>query len=149
MQTNSTNSQTIDQLNSFLRGELSAVETYRQALEKIGRGSAVATQLEACERSHQSRVQMLAQEVLQLGGEPAKSSGVWGTFAKLVEGSAQAFGEKAAIAVLEEGEDHGRDDYRRDLDTLNPPARRLIEMHVLPEQERTHRTLSSIKKSLS
>lgn len=149
METNSNTSQTIDQLNSFLRGELSAVETYRQALQKIGATSPVATQLEACARSHESRVQMLAQEVLQLGGEPAKTSGVWGTFAKLMEGGAQAFGEKAAISVLEEGEDHGRDDYRRDLDTLTPPARRLIEMHVLPEQERTHRTLSSIKKSLS
>jgi len=149
MQTNPNNSQTIDQLNSFLRGELSAVETYRQALQKIGPASPVVSQLEACARSHESRVQMLAQEVLQLGGEPAKTSGVWGTFAKLVEGGAQAFGEKAAISVLEEGEDHGRDDYRRDLDSLNAPARRLIEMHVLPEQERTHRTLSSIKKSLS
>ena len=149
MQTNPNNAQTIDQLNSFLRGELSAVETYRQALQKIGPSSAVASQLEACARSHESRVQMLAQEVLQLGGEPAKTSGVWGTFAKLVESGAQAFGEKAAISVLEEGEDHGRDDYRRDLETLNAPARRLIEMHVLPEQERTHRTLSSIKKSLS
>ncbi|MFZ5896169.1 MAG: DUF2383 domain-containing protein [Myxococcota bacterium] len=149
MQTNPNNSQTIEQLNSFLRGELSAVETYRQALEKIGPTSPVATQLQACARSHESRVQMLAQEVLQLGGEPAKSSGVWGTFAKLLEGGAQAFGEKAAISVLEEGEDHGRDDYRRDLESLSAPARRLIEMHVLPEQERTHRTLSSIKRSLS
>jgi len=149
MQTSPNNSQTIDQLNSFLRGELSAVETYRQALQKIGPSSPVVSQLEACARSHESRVQMLAQEVLQLGGEPAKTSGVWGTFAKLVESGAQAFGEKAAISVLEEGEDHGRDDYRRDLDALNAPARRLIEMHVLPEQERTHRTLSSIKKSLS
>jgi hypothetical protein len=27
--------QLVDQLNSFLRGEISAVETYRQAIEKV------------------------------------------------------------------------------------------------------------------
>ncbi len=140
---------TIDKLNSFLRGELSAAESYRQAIEKFGRSSKILNELEECARSHENRATLLTQEVRLLGGEPAKSSGVWGMFAKLVEGGANAIGEKAAVAALEQGEDHGRDDYRRDLDGLNVPVRHLIEARVLPEQERTHRMMSNIKKMMS
>src|SRR6187549_2769907 len=103
MQTNTTHNQTVDQLNSFLRGELSAAETYRQALSKLP-SSSNRTTLEDVARSHQERAELLTGEVRRLGGEPAESSGAWGTFAKLITGGAQAFGEKAAILVLEEGE---------------------------------------------
>jgi hypothetical protein len=146
MQTN--NDQTIDQLNSFLRGELSAVETYRQALEGSGGVPHRAT-LELCSRSHQTRAALLREEVQRRGGTPADSSGAWGTFAKAVEGTAGAFGEKSAIAALEQGEDHGRDDYRRDIKKLDPAARQLIETRVLPEQLRTHDAISALKKQLS
>lgn len=148
MQTNSNRTDTVDKLNSFLRGELSAAESYREALSKLPSATSRST-LEECARSHQERVSLLRQEVRRLGGEPAESSGAWGTFAKLVTNGAQVFGEKAAIAALEEGEDHGRNDYQRDLDELNAEARTFIERQVLPEQLRTHRAMSTLKKSLS
>jgi demethoxyubiquinone hydroxylase (CLK1/Coq7/Cat5 family) len=148
MQTTHTNDQTIDQLNSFLRGELSAVETYRQALSAVSSVPHRST-LELCERSHQSRVDILRQEVQRRGGEPAQGSGAWGTFAKAIEGTAKAMGEKGAIAALEEGEDHGREDYRRDIQKLDAGARQLIETQVLPEQLRTHDAISALKKQLS
>jgi hypothetical protein len=137
---------TIDQLNSFLRGELSAVETYRQAIEHLP-NSVNRGLLEECARSHQKRGVLLAREVQRLGGEPAQTSGPWGAFAKLVEGGAQLFGESTAIAALEEGEDHGRDDYQRDLHDLEPSARFFIEKYVLPEQLRTHGAMRVLKKS--
>jgi len=140
--------QTVNHLNSFLRGELAAVETYRMALNKLDH-SPHRSLLEHCERSHAARVRVLAQEVRKRGGEPSDGSGPWGAFAKLVEGGAAAFGEKAAIAALEEGEDHGRDDYRRDLPDLDPAARQTIEADVMPEQNRTHNAISSLKKSMS
>jgi hypothetical protein len=146
MQTNS--EQTIDQLNSFLRGELSAVETYRQALSSSDSVPHRAT-LELCERSHQTRAVLLREEVQRRGGKPADGSGAWGAFAKAVEGTAGAFGERSAIAALEQGEDHGRDDYRRDISKLDPAARQLIETRVLPEQLRTHDAISALKKQLS
>ncbi len=148
MQTNSTHTETVDQLNSFLRGELSAAESYREALSKLPTVPSRST-LEECARSHQERAELLSREVRRLGGEPAESSGAWGTFAKLVTAGAQAFGEKAAIAALEEGEDHGRNDYQRDMNDLEPAARALIERQVLPEQLRTHRAMSTLKKTLS
>jgi len=140
--------QTIDQLNSFLRGELSAVETYDQALAKLQDFPQRPT-LEECERSHAERARLLAEEVRRLGGEPSESAGIWGTFAKAVEGTAAALGTKAAIAALEEGEDHGRDDYKRDLEKLELSARTIIESRILPEQLRTHRAMSDLKKMLS
>jgi hypothetical protein len=105
--------------------------------------------LEHCERSHAERARLLADEVRRYGGEPSQGSGPWGTFAKLVESSAAAIGEKAAILALEEGEDHGRDDYRRDLPELVPPVRQRIENDVIPEQNRTHYAISRIKRELS
>src|SRR5712671_6360197 len=97
-------SKSVDVLNSFLRGEISAVETYRQALDKIERGPMHAALVE-CMHSHEGRVRLLTDRIRSIGGDPAKASGPWGAFAKLVEGSAKAFGEKAALSALEEGED--------------------------------------------
>lgn len=138
-------SQSIETLNSFLRGELSAVETYRQAIDRLS-DHPLRQQLQECQRSHQMRVETLNHWIRQLGGEPAESSGIWGAFARLVEGSAKIFGDKAALAALEEGEDHGRNDYWRDLDKLDLESRRFIEYQILPEQERTHSMLSSYKR---
>src|SRR4051794_35042598 len=121
---------TVDALNGLLRGEISAVETYRQAIEKLG-ASATQLQLEDCRRSHEQRVAKLREQVARLGGEPAKDSGAWGAFAKLVEGGAKTFGEKAAVAALEEGEDHGLKQYRGDLDKLDATSRQLVEADLL------------------
>ncbi|MGC4069252.1 MAG: DUF2383 domain-containing protein [Polyangiaceae bacterium] len=142
------NTDTIDQLNSFLRGELSAVETYRQALQKLTNTVHRSILLE-CSRSHEQRVQALTQAILERGGVPATSSGAWGTFAKLVESSAAAFGEKSAIAALEEGEDHGINDYQRDLSDLDPSLRHLLEVTIIPEQRRTHDAIRNIKRQLA
>lgn len=138
-------STTIDALNSFLRGEISAVETYEQAIEKIA-DPYVRQQLEECQRSHQMRVDILREEIEDLGGEASASSGAWGAFASAIEGGAKVFGEESAIAALERGEDHGLADYRRDLDKLDFDVRDLVEGDLLPEQERTHAIMSSLQQ---
>jgi hypothetical protein len=138
----------VEQLNSFLRGEISAVETYRQALEAL-KTSTYGSQMQECKQSHEQRVAILTEEIRRLGGTPAQSSGAWGSFVKLVEGGAAALGENAAIAALEEGEDHGNADYKRDLAKLDPPVRSVIEQRVLPLQLRSHAAMSQLKKQLS
>ena len=144
---NTTQETTVATLNGFLRGEISAVETYRQALEKL-QSSPSRMELEECRRSHAQRVERLRQEVVRLGGTPEENSGAWGSFAKLVEGSAKVFGEKAAISALEAGEDRGLKLYRDEIEKLDPTARSVIESEVLPAQERTHQSLSTLKHSL-
>ena len=62
MQSNKSTEHTVDHLNSFLRGEISAVETYRQALSRLD-SFAYRSTLEQCARSHEQRVQLLADEV--------------------------------------------------------------------------------------
>jgi hypothetical protein len=141
-------SATIDQLNSFLRGELSAAETYRLALDKLAQ-SEYRPSLVQCTRSHEERARLLTEAVLGRGGDPAESSGAWGSLVRMIERSAAAISESAAIAMLEEGEDHGRDDYLRDIDNLEPSARQLVEFAILPEQRRTHDTIKAVKRSIS
>ena len=138
----------VEMLDSFLRGELSAVETYDQALEKLGDDPTYAAPLRAARDSHQMRVERLRDELLKRGAMPSDGSGIWGNFARLVEGGAKVFGAKAAIAALEEGEDHGRDEYRQELAELTPATRAFVERQLLAEQLQTHDAISSLKHSL-
>jgi uncharacterized protein (TIGR02284 family) len=137
----------IEQLNSFLRGEISAVETYRQALQKV-EDMRAKTQLEQCRQSHQRRIDLLRTRIMQLGGEPEKGSGAWGAFVKAAEGTAAMFGQKAAIDVLEEGEDHGLKDYQNRLGDLDVETRLLVEQELLPAQQQTHRVMSGLKHAI-
>jgi demethoxyubiquinone hydroxylase (CLK1/Coq7/Cat5 family) len=138
----------VEQLNSFLRGEISAVETYRQALEAL-KSPTYRGKLAECKQSHEQRVAILTEEIRKLGGTPAESSGAWGAFVKAVEGGAAALGENVAISALEEGEDHGNADYKRDVSKLDPMVRSVIEQRVLPLQLRSHQEMSALKKQLS
>lgn len=137
----------IDQLNSFLRGEISAVETYGQAIDKVDDATALSV-LRDNRTDHERRAELLRQRVRALGGRPADGSGVWGSFAQAVEGGAKMFGTSAAISALEEGEDHGLADYRRDLTSLSPEARSFVFDHLLPAQQRTHDAMSRLKSTL-
>jgi hypothetical protein len=140
---------TIDGLNELLRGELSAVETYNQALEAVGQDAAGRKDLEECQLSHEERVLKLRSEILERGGDPAKDSGVWGAFAKLVEGGAKVGGPKMAIGALEAGEDHGLKEYHEVLPKLELSARSFVSMDLYPQQVRTHSVLSALKSALS
>ena len=137
----------VEQLNSFLRGELAAVATYDQAIENI-EDSKLVSPLREVRSSHDHRVGLLRQRIVALGGEPSSSSGLWGSFAKLVEGSALTFGVSPAIAALEEGEDRGRDDYRADLHDLSAETQTFVSTQILPEQLRTHDVVSALKRQV-
>jgi demethoxyubiquinone hydroxylase (CLK1/Coq7/Cat5 family) len=139
----------IDQLNSFLRGELSAVESYRIAMEKIGVTSPARGRLAACLDSHFNRVDALRTKIRELGGRPSPDAGAWGAMTSAIEASAVAFGERAAITALETGEDHGLADYRADIRKLDGETRDLVNTELLPRQEETHRLISDLKRELA
>ena len=144
------NKSSIEQLNSLLRGEMSAVETYQMALDKVDEIGPAREELLVCLKSHEDRVQMLTDAIIELGGEPAQGSGPWGVFAKTVQGGAKIFGDKATIAALEEGEDHGLHDYEDEVqdDDLDIESRELIVNQLLPMQRQTHERLSALKGRL-
>jgi hypothetical protein len=135
----------IESLNSFLRGEKSAIETYDQVIAKA-ENEGVARELRDNRESHWRRAGLIESEIRKLGGEPSADAGAWGAFAKTVEGGAKLFGLSAAVSVLEEGEDHGLKDYRKDQSDLTPATRAFVNEKLLPEQQRTHDRLSALDK---
>jgi demethoxyubiquinone hydroxylase (CLK1/Coq7/Cat5 family) len=141
------NEDVVGTLNSFLRGEISAVETYRQALDRVT-DPGIRSQLQDCEQDHLQRIDLLRERITSLGGTPEQGSGAWGVWAKLVQGGGNLLGEKTALQALEEGEDHGLKDYRRDLEALDGETRNWLQSNILPKAERTHGTLSALKRTV-
>ena len=141
------NQDVLGKLNSFLRGEISAVETYKQAIDKI-KDPAIRSQLQTCEQDHEKRIQLLRDRITSLGGKPDQGSGAWGVWAKLLQGGGDLLGEKTALSTLEQGEDHGLNDYRKDLDSLDSDTRNWVESNILPKAEQTHGTMSTLKRTV-
>jgi Domain of unknown function (DUF2383) len=134
----------VSNLEALCRGELAAVETYNTALASASLGR-IRPQLLQCQRSHQNRVHLLGWRIHLLGGMAPESSGAWGVFAKTLESAATLIGEKAALATLEEGEDHGLNEYRSRLANLDLDTRDFIEARVLPAQNETHAIARALK----
>ncbi len=133
------------QLNSLLRGEISAQETYTQAIEKLGvEGRSDVEVLREIAREHASAVERLREAVRRAGGTPAEGSGVWGSFARAVEGTAKALGDKSAIKALKEGEEHGLKDYEEAVDDVDPTTRQLIVADLIPAQQRHIQVLDTL-----
>lgn len=127
----------VDQLNSLLRGEVSAVETYKQAIEKVDdEHVADATALRAIAQEHGEHAQALRDEVRRLGGEADDSSGAWGAWAKTVEGTAKLLGDASALKALKEGEEHGLKDYEEALRDVDEGSRALLMSRLIPAQRR-------------
>jgi uncharacterized protein (TIGR02284 family) len=119
MQTTTTD---VTALNSLLRGEMSAIETYRQAVEKMGDSGVGVEALRGLQRDHRDAADALWHHIEKHGGKPSEGSGPWGAFAKTVEGAATLLGNTAALKALKEGEEHGLKDYQDALEDKNLPA---------------------------
>ena len=106
-------------LNTLLRGELSAVETYEQALGKFEGNDteAAAGVLRRIRDEHRSAAGTLRARVLALGGTPYEGSGVWGVFTAAVTGVAKVMGPHTAVSTLRRGEEHGVGEYQDMLET--------------------------------
>jgi len=124
---------TTETCNALLRGELSAIETYTQAIEKFA-GNSGDYPLERIRADHQASAASLREIIGECGDEPATSSGPWGTFATAVEGVATLFGESPALITLQHGEIHGISEYEEALDDddLDESVKDLIRGELLP-----------------
>jgi uncharacterized protein (TIGR02284 family) len=137
----------IDSLNGLLKGEISAVETYAVALKSLESPDLSQT-LQQCQVDHNHRVLQLRDKLVSLGAEPADSSGTWGAFARFMESTAAASGDKPSVAMLEEGEDHGLKAYRDEIDKCEDGDVRLFIKDLLTAQERTHEAMSTLKREI-
>lgn len=134
--------QDVQQLNSLLRGEISACETYRMAIDKIADSDQIsmdnASILREIERDHGIAAQQIRQRIEQLGGEASDSSGAWGVWAQSVQGTMNLFGDTSALKSLKEGEEHGLKDLEEALNEngVDNASRELIANQLIPQQQR-------------
>lgn len=123
------------QLSALVRGELAAVETYKQALDKIEGRELVGSELRAIESDHEEALTVLQEHMTDRNSAPPAESGLWGEWAKAVEGTAATLGDKAAIKALKEGEEHGVNSYEKALrdQELDDEIRQIIRSQLLPK----------------
>lgn len=111
------NQNCISACNKLLRGEISAIETYQQALEKFTDSPHRGT-IEGILDDHRKSADALRKHIADMGGVADTDSGLWGGFAKAVEGAAKLMGDSPATAVLKQGEEHGISEYK---EAINNP----------------------------
>lgn len=137
----------IDVCNRLLRGEQSAVATYTKAIQSFEDESATPGELRAILEDHRDAVLTLTENVRSMGGEPSHESGLWGSFAETVQGTANLMGNKAALASLKAGEKAGKEGYESALgdDEVMLECKELIRSTLLPETEQHIRDLELIE----
>jgi Domain of unknown function (DUF2383) len=138
-------SEYIEEFNSYLAGEISAVETFNLALQKAADAQIVQT-LQDGKLSHSLRVVELERCVQQLGGRPSESSGIWGPFAKFSQNTAMT--ERDALAMLEQSEAERLVNYELQRGLVEGPVLEMLEGELLPAQHKTHLALSALLKLL-
>jgi uncharacterized protein DUF2383 len=130
----------ISQMNSLLRGEISAAETYKMAMDKLSQSDRARMDdcqcLRDMQEDHGRAAQSLRRRIQELGGQADNDSGAWGAWAKTVQGTANIFGDASALKSLKEGEEHGLKDYREALDDVDSSSAALIESELIPAQQR-------------
>lgn len=148
MKSHTLNQDCIDVCNRLLRGELSAAETYRQTIGKFEADPAAAT-LRQILSEHEYAAELLRNNVIEMGGEPSTDSGAWGAFANSIQGVAKVFGESSALKGLQQGEEHGLDDYEDALedDDVMPGCKELIRSELLPRTRRHIDTLQGLAQA--
>ena len=127
------------QLNSFLRGEISAAETYRMAIDKAAdsdKNSANLGLLREIQEEHGRAAQAIRDRIRELGGEPSDSSGAWGAWAKFTQGTANLFGDTSSLKSLKEGEEHGLKDFEEGVDDIDASSAELVQNQLIPAQRR-------------
>jgi demethoxyubiquinone hydroxylase (CLK1/Coq7/Cat5 family) len=141
----------VDVLNSLLRGEVAAGNTYDMVIAKFD-GKPEAIELQRIRDEHAESAAVLRERVRHFGGDPAESAGIWGKLASAITGTAKLLGPAAALGTLKQGEEYGIGQYEN---TLTDPEvdtddKDLIRYRLLPRcQSHAHaldRMIDAIEK---
>lgn len=134
-----------NEFNTLLGGEISAVETYDLAITKRKFDSQTLESLNACRASHADRVAKLTKCAAETGGSASTTSGVWGTFAALVQDSASSSHD--ALALLEECEAERLMQYETQKEIAPAIVKEVIVTDLLPAQHETHLIVSALLRT--
>ena len=143
----------IEPLNSLLRVELAAVAGYQKALG-ILRKKAVAdgNHILRLASDHQRTVTALQGSVQARGGVPVAAAAPWegsGVKALTNNGSLQTLDDREFVSALLEAEQRGLAEYEATLASLDPDARELVELELIPRQRRHVEALSALLVNLA
>ncbi len=119
--------------NDLLQSELSAVETYSQALEKYTEAPVVEELRRIC-LDHANAAAQLAVKVQDMGGAPENAPGAWENFTSFVRSAENLHGEESAIEWLQRGEEMARKHYQSALldDDVITDSKMIIREELLP-----------------
>ena len=129
------NEKCVEVCNNILREELSAIETYKQAIAKFGI-EPIGIKLETIKADHEKSALRLSKNIESMGGTPSSDSGAWGTFTKAVESSASLLGENATLTALRTGEEYGKSLYEDALENndVMDNCKTIMREELLPMQ---------------
>jgi hypothetical protein len=138
---------TLERLTSLCAQELSAAQTYQQALTiaAVGRHAGV---LSRCYASHRNRASVLMQRVASFEGTVPKSPGVWPPLRPLVAVPVPVASERLVIDLLERAEQEWTRNYRDEMPALTLTDREFLSNRVIPAQNATHAALADLKQQL-
>jgi hypothetical protein len=143
----------IERLNCLLRVELAAVAGYQKAL-RVQKKKAVADSdhILHLASDHQRTVAALHGSVRARGGAPVVAGDPWeGAVAAALEdeGASAMLENKEFVAALLEVERRGLAEYEAALGSLDEDARELVELELMPRQQRHVARLSAMLDHLA
>lgn len=132
------------QLDDLIRGEMAAVKTYDQVIEKTS-DEKEREKLVSIRDDHKNAVEKLKGFANRDVKEDTTSAGAWGAFTKAWTGSAKLFGNKTALKALSQGEEHGISEYKEALedDSIKPELKQMIKTQFIPKQEEHLKTINT------
>jgi hypothetical protein len=134
--------QTIQALNTLLRGELAAVAGYKQALSNPKTKSEYRPAFEECLSSHGRRVLRLQAEVVRRGGIPVVTMArTWHLLLASFAWASQVLGTAVLSPLLRILEMLGLRRYDRVWSRLDAGARQLVSWELFPQQVLTRQSM--------
>ncbi|MGJ0491582.1 DUF2383 domain-containing protein [Methylobacter sp.] len=141
----------IDKVEKLLKNELSAAETYHQALEKFEEENQrkEIAYLEPIYEEHTEAVSELQEKIQQMGGTPTSDSGLWGSWSEAVMSGAELLGKDAMLNALLAGEKSGLDDYEQAAQDPEIPSEvsALIQAKYVTSQQENIRAINRLLSS--
>ncbi len=137
--------ESVDTLNSLLRGELAAIESYENALFRFEGQMEEATLSIFC-NEHREAAILLRERVIDFGGEPFAGPGPWGVLAAAVTGAANVMGGSAALSALRRGEEHAARMFDEAVfgEAVSDECHALISSYLLPHARRRIESLGRL-----
>jgi hypothetical protein len=123
----------VDVLNSLLRGEVAAGNTYDMVIAKFD-GQPQAIELQRIRDEHGEVAAVLRERVRHFGGDPTEGPGLWGKLTAAITGTAKFLGPATALGTLKQGEEYGIGQYENVLTDpdVDNDDKDLIRHRLLP-----------------